>query len=503
MKQTLDSLPVRLYSAQTSRDIDALAIEKYNMPGYSLMSQAGKAVFDRLQQTWPLARRILVCCGAGNNAGDGYLVARLAQQAGLHVDVISMVDPENLQGDALRAYEDWKALGIQPRHFETELLDKQDLVVDALLGTGLQRDVEGEWYALIEAINNHPVPVIAVDIPSGLHGDTGTVMGIAMQADITVCFIALKRGMLTHQARDYCGELFFADLGVPADVYDRIAADARLLQWPSLKPLLSPRRHDTHKGSYGHVLVVGGDHGMPGAVRMAGEAALRSGAGRVSVATRPEHVDAVVGARPELMVWGVDAAIPESLISSADCIVIGPGLGRHSWGNRLLGQVLEWQGPRVVDADALNLITSEDGPRDDWVLTPHPGEAAHLLGETTADIQRDRYQAAQRLQSAYGGSIVLKGSGSILQAPGALPAVCAYGNPGMASAGMGDVLSGVIGGLMAQGFEVAAAAQLGMVVHARAGDLAAENGQRGLLASDLYPFVHSLLNPEGSLASDS
>ncbi len=376
----MNHLPSSLYTAQSSRELDRLAIEEFNVPGYTLMSRAGKAVFDLMQQEYSLSKRILVCCGAGNNAGDGYVVARLAAKAGFHVDVISMVEADKLQGDAKQAWHDWHAVGRQLLHYKPGVVDGYDVIIDALLGTGLQRPLEGKWLQLVEEINQSAAPVIAVDIPSGLNADSGSVMGAAVEADYTLSFIGLKRGLFTHQARDYCGEILFNDLQVPPDVYEKVQADATLLQWETLKQHLQPRRHNSHKGQYGHVLVIGGDYGMAGAVRMTSEAALRSGAGMVTVNTRPEHVAAIVTACPELMVLGCDAEIPSDLLSKATAIAIGPGLGQQAWGSRLLRQVLETSTPKVIDADALNLLDLNDGPRADWILTPPSGRGRAVTG---------------------------------------------------------------------------------------------------------------------------
>lgn len=494
MQQTLHRIPGELYSAQATRQIDANAIEQCGIPGYSLMSRAGNAVFDLIQQHYTLAKRLLVCCGAGNNAGDGYVVARLATQAGMDVSVISMIDPTQLKGDALQAYGDWKSLGRQLSRFKPEMLDQHDLVIDALLGTGLQRPVSGEWAELIEHINGHPIPVIAVDVPSGLNADTGSVMGTAIRARMTLSFIAMKQGLLTNDAADTCGDLYFAALEVPEEAYRTVLPSARLLGWEDLSGAIQPRPRNSHKGDFGRLLLVGGDHGMPGAIRMAAEAALRCGCGMVSVATRKDHVGALLAGRPELMIWDAEDGIPEHLLLQADAVVIGPGLGRGDWGRHLLQQVLTSRLPKLVDADGLNLLTKQQPPRQDWILTPHPGEAARLLDESGELVQQDRFSAARRLQNRYGGSVVLKGCGTIVQSSEQLPGVCAYGNPGMASAGMGDVLAGIIGSLLAQGHGFQQAAELGVVVHARAGDLAARDGERGMLASDLFDTVRRLMN---------
>ena len=378
-----------------------------------------------------------------------------------------------------------------------EVLETVDVVVDAFLGSGVDRDVSAEWKKLMEQINLSSVPVISVDIPSGLNADTGAVFGVAIKADITVSFIGLKRGLYTDMGPDYSGRLFFDDLGVPPAAYQSISPDARLLNWDSLKTRLTARLKNSHKNDFGHVLVVGGDHGMAGAVRLVGEAALRSGAGLVTIVTQPEHVSAITAGCPELMVVGLaKGQIPQDLLTKTDCIVIGPGLGQGSWGMNLLAQVLQSPLAKLVDADALNLLTNEDRGRDDWVLTPHPGEAARLLGFTTVDIQQNRFWTVGELQQHYGGVIVLKGCGTLIKSQEGLSELCAYGNPGMATAGMGDVLSGIIAALIAQGFSLSEAARIGVCVHARAGDLAARQGQRGLMASDLFAEIRSLVNPD-------
>lgn len=270
------------------------------------------------------------------------------------------------------------------------------------------------------------------------------------------------------------------------------------LDWRQLKLLLPKRRRDTSKTDYGHVLVVGGDYGMGGAVRMAAEAALRVGAGLVSVATRPEHVAIVSGNRPELMCHQVNTpADLEALLARATVLVIGPGLGKSPWSKQLLQHLLNVPLPKVIDADGLNLLAQMPLHNENWVLTPHPGEAARLLQSTLAAVQQDRAAAVQQLQRQYGGVVVLKGAGTLIQAETGATLQCPAGNPGMATGGMGDILSGVIGGLLAQQLPLAASAQAGVLIHSLAADQAATHGgERGLLACDLLPYLRLLVNPE-------
>lgn len=491
----MSNLPHNLYRAAQVRALDRIAIDQFSILGVELMTRAGAAAFAVLRHRWPQARRITVACGGGNNGGDGFVVARLAHAAGLKVTVSLLAEARSLKGDALQAYEAMLATGIEPQAFTPDALNDADLIVDAMLGTGLDREVEAAWRNAIVAINASPLPVLALDIPSGLNGNTGAVMGAAICAAATLSFIGVKQGMLTAEGAEHCGKILFDDLQLPAAAYENIEPSAQRIDYPSLAALLPRRSRSTHKGDCGHVLLIGGAPGMSGAVRMAGEAALRSGAGRVSLATSREHAAVINLTRPELMVHAVDnAAALSALINRADVIAIGPGLGTAQWGMAMLDTVLRCDTPLVVDADALNLLAIEPSMRDDWVLTPHPGEASRLLNITTAEVQADRFFAADALQRRYGGVAVLKGSGSMVVDQEGAVALCDAGNPGMASGGMGDVLTGVIAALIAQGLSLADAAKLGVWLHATAADRAVGQGERGLLASDLMPHLRKLVN---------
>jgi NAD(P)H-hydrate epimerase len=373
-----------------------------------------------------------------------------------------------------------------------------DLIVDALLGTGLERDVAGEWAEALAAAHAYPAPILAIDIPSGLHADSGELLGVAAEAAATITFIGLKQGLFTGNGPALTGRVYFDDLDVPAEVYAKQQPASHRIDWRQQSALLKPRRRITHKGKYGHLLVVGGDYGYSGAVRMAAEAAARSGAGLVSVATRRGHVAQINIGRPELMCHAIEEpAELRHLLAKVDAVAVGPGLGQSAWGVALFGTVLESNLPLVVDADALNLLAVEPTSRDGWVLTPHPGEAARMLGCKSSEIQADRLGSAAKLQQKYGGVVVLKGAGSVIRSGSTLPpSIATEGNPGMASGGMGDLLTGIIGGLWVQGFSAGEAARMGVCLHAAAGDrAAADGGERGLLASDLLPWIRPLLNP--------
>jgi len=485
-----------LYRATQVRDLDRVAIDDHGIPGYTLMTRAGAAAFDALRAHWPAASRIAVVCGGGNNGGDGYVVARLAKAHDLDVVLLHLGDPERLRGDAATAAADWQAAGGTVAPFNAEALVGADVIVDALLGTGLERPVEGAWADAITAINTAPAPVLALDVPSGLDADCGVPLGCAVRAAVTVTFVGQKPGLLTAQGPDHAGRVRFARLDLPDAVYAGIEPAARLLGDADLAALPARRQRGSHKGDHGHVLVVGGELGMSGAALLAGSAALRTGAGMVSLATRPGHAAALTAARPELMCHGVTGAADlRPLLRRADVVAIGPGLGRDRWGTMLLGAALDSGRPLVVDADALTLLAAEPTRCDDWILTPHPGEAARLLGCDTAAVQADRLVAVADLQAAYGGVVVLKGAGSLV-ADGAGPAMlCRDGNPGMAAGGFGDLLTGVVAALRAQGLAPGDAARLGVLLHARAGDLAAVEGERGMLPSDCLDPLRRLVNP--------
>jgi NAD(P)H-hydrate epimerase len=322
-------------------------------------------------------------------------------------------------------------------------------------------------------------------------------MGQAVKADMTITFIANKRGLYHGDAMDYTGETKLSTLNVPLAVYDQVTNEVERIEYEQFHTLLKPRRRNAHKGNFGHVLIIGGEYGLTGAPRMAGEAAARVGAGLVSIATRHAHAGIMNMSRPELMVHGVeDEASFHRLAERANVIAIGPGLGQSEWAQQLLNLAMDSGHPMVVDADALNVLSQSPQKRNKWVLTPHAGEAARLLGQSCAEIQEDRFTSVRELQETYGGIVVLKGAGTLVASTDLPVYLCAQGNPGMATGGMGDVLSGVIAGLIAQGIPLLDAATLGVCLHAAAGDGAAHvAGERGMIASDLMSWIRRLANP--------
>lgn len=491
MSLVADQLPLPLYTAAQVRELDARLIAA-GTPGYDLMQRAARVIWRALQRRWPQAGEITVLAGAGNNAGDGYLVASLAQRAGWSVRVLSLCEAARLKGDAAQAAADARAAGVAVEPFGADST-LRGVLVDALLGTGFQGELRAAYAAAIERINGSGLSVLAVDIPSGLNADTGHVAEQAVRADLTVSLVGLKIGLFTGDAPDWVGELVFDDLQADPQIAAQQAHAAVRLAGEAL-PRLAPRARTSHKGRFGHVLVVGGDRGFGGAAMLSAESALRSGAGMVSLATRAEHVAPALTRRPEVMCAAVESTYQlPGLCDKADVLVVGPGLGQGAWGRSLLSAVAASPRPQVWDADALNLLAAGavELPADS-VITPHPGEAARLLGCDTAAVQADRPAAALALAQRFQAVVVLKGAGSLIAAPDGRLRLCDRGHPAMATAGLGDVLAGLIGALRGQGLDAFDAAALGVWLHASAGQQLGEQG-RGLAASDLVAVIRQLL----------
>ncbi|WP_313085492.1 NAD(P)H-hydrate dehydratase [Pseudomonas sp.] len=499
MSQTTDTLPNRLYSAAQVRALDARLIAG-GTPGFELMQRAAHAAWRALRRRWSDAEAITVLAGRGNNAGDGYLVAALAQRAGRQVRVLAVGDPLQLQGDAARAFNEAQTAGVAmaPWSAEAEL---QGVLVDALLGTGIAGEVREPYAGAIRALNASGLPILAVDLPSGLCADTGRVLGESVRAELTVTFIALKLGLFTAEGKDRTGALVFDDLQADAAVVEEQPFAATRLAGPAL-PRLAPRSPTAHKGNFGQVLVIGGDLGTGGAALLTAEAALRCGASMVTLATRPEHVTASLVRRPEIMCSGVESTYAlTALTARADVLVIGPGLGQASWGRSLLSLAPQCRVPQVWDADALNLLATGaiDLPGD-CLLTPHPGEAARLLDLAVAEVQADRPAAARALAARFDCAVLLKGAGTLVADRDGRLALCDLGHPAMASAGLGDVLAGVAGALLAQGLTPFDAACLSVWLHAAAGERLGQQG-RGLAAADLIPAIRQLLEEQSPCLS--
>ncbi len=495
----MDSLSpshVPLHDIAAARRLDQAATALLGGDAFVLMQRAGEAAWQVVTQRWPKARRIAVVCGAGNNGGDGYVLARCARLAGRQVTVIHPAGGGPATPIAQRACTAYLAAGGEIGLFPCAL-DGFELIVDALFGIGLNRAPEGEAAALISAIDVAGVPVLALDVPSGVDAGRGIAPGVAVHAAHTVQFISAHAGLFTGDALECLGSWSLEPLDVPAAAFDGVRPVAELLHGQALAAWLPPRRLNTHKGESGRVLIAGGDHGSGGAVMLAGASALRSGTGLLSVATRAAHVAPLLARRPEAMVHAVESGDAlQPMLARADVVALGPGLGQGDWARDLFARVLACGKPLVLDADALNLLAQAPQALADAVLTPHPGEAARLLGSDTATVQRDRFAAVRALVERYRCAVVLKGAGSLIAAPGQTVRVIGAGNPGMAVGGMGDLLTGVVAALRGQGLSAFDAASAGALLHSLAGDAAAgELGQRGLLPSDLLQHLHRLANP--------
>ncbi len=513
-----------LYTAEAVVELDQLVIQHEGLSATQLMKRAGRDAFHLLLDQWPNVQNIQVFCGAGNNAGDGYILASLARQRQIDVVVRTVSSPDMLSGAAADAYQYALREGVTCQAFESnQFIDDQftlpenTVLVDALLGTGSRFPLSDEFAVVVEAINQaadrYDWPVLALDIPTGVNANTGAVATVAIKADATLSFIGQKQGNFTGTGRVYSGQRYYSDLGVDDEWLHLVNPNTQIIQRESVQQRLPSRDLDAHKNQCGHVLIVGGDsgtgYGYGGAPIMAAQMALRAGSGLVSVATRTEFVSAALSRQPEMMVAGIEngqALLP--MLARATGIVIGPGLGQSSWSEQLFYQVFEHAQalslPLVIDADALRLMNHErlgtvliDAATEvrPWILTPHAGEAASLLGISVEDIERDRFAAAQAIHQRYHAAVILKGAGTIVVTSTGEQWLCDHGNPGMASGGMGDVLSGLLGALLVQGMSPDDAALLGVVLHAQAADQAInDTGLRSLLATDLLPWVGKLLN---------
>ncbi|MDP5029275.1 NAD(P)H-hydrate dehydratase [Paraglaciecola sp.] len=500
------SLSYNLIRAEQVRQHELAAAASLNCGSYALMQRAGAAALQCIQAYYPLAQKILVLVGSGNNGGDGYIVASLARQQGLNV-IVASADPERLvKGDALQARALWL-------HDEGMIFDSNepdfnefDLVVDALLGTGLQGVIRPPMMSIIEKINRCKVPVLSLDVPSGMHSDTGAALPLAVEAQRTVTFVAIKPGSVTGVGKHYCGQLILADLAIAKPFHAMAKSAAQLISWSTLARL-SQRQNHANKGNFGRLVCFGGNQGMAGAICLTATAALRSGAGLVKVFCHEHSQALVANSQREIMLnTATGIAAIKAALDWSTCVVLGPGLGTDAWSHSIFEHVLAYLShtakPVIIDADGLNLLakkwqTNQRIKLPACVLTPHPGEAARLLGLTVQEIEQDRYAASQAISARYGAVCVLKGAGTIISQAtddGAC-LVCADGNPGMATAGMGDVLSGVIGAMLGQGMSAVDAASYGVCLHANAGDrVASDYGQRGMIASDLFQPLRAILN---------
>lgn len=483
-----------IYSIAQHQWVEREAKTTLNLNEDELMLRAGKAAFEKIAEKFPTIKTIAIFCGSGNNAGDGMVLARFASQAGwsvyLHRD-------EHVPLKTVASQRAFEALDKENIHFtslDAPLNEAVALVVDALFGIGFLHEVKNPYSTVIQRLNQTGLPIVALDIPSGLNADTGVICAACIHAQLTLTFIGLKLGLFTGEGPDVAGEIILISLGLDSYL-ETVSPYVKILALDTLKQVLTPRHKNSHKGDFGHVLVVGGGIGMGGAAYMAAAAAMRIGAGVVHVAIHPQYAIGVWQNLPEVMVHPIgDMQELQSLLLRCDVCVLGPGLGEDVWAKQVFDAVIGVSKPLIVDADALKWLAASPFHNQQWILTPHPGEAGTLLGITSHEIQYNRYQAIQQMVDQYGGVVVLKGRGSLI-AHQKERMLCQEGSPAMAVAGMGDILSGLIAGLVAQGIEPFIAAQLGVVLHAKAGEvLEKAEGTRGALALDFLPYIRKLVN---------
>ncbi|KFZ37534.1 carbohydrate kinase [Shewanella mangrovi] len=488
MAQHLSHLPTALYDAATIRDAEQAWAKHHQAPLFQLVEQAGLAAFELLQQRIPATSRIVVIAGQGNNGADALICYFWLKQREFDVSLL-VHSGKRATAEWQQAWQLLQAHDYAVADTEADFADV-DVIVDGLLGTGVRGELREDVAALVTCINRSKAIVFSLDLPSGINADTGT--GNAIVADFTLCMGAMKQGLLTSKARNCTGLLYFADIGLSEFLPE---PEVKRVGYEYLAGNLAARARDSHKGDSGRVTVIGGDYGMAGAVRLASEACLRSGAGLVTVVSRPEHQLTINSNRPELMFRGCELVDMEvySRLGWAKVLVLGPGLGKQDWGYNLFKAVGLSDKPMVLDADALNLLSQEPRRETRWVLTPHPGEAARLLAVDVEQVEQDRFAAVRELQQRYGGVVLLKGAGTLI-CDGDCVYVAPVGNPGLASGGCGDVLSGIIGALIAQGLDLSRATIAAVVIHGEAADKAAEDGERGMLASDLFPWIRRLVN---------
>lgn len=491
-----EQLPQHCWPVSRIKELEQKLADATGRSSFGLMRLAGEALFNLSQQRFPNTRHCLILCGGGNNGGDGYVFATLAQHAGIKVTLVDASTGKAHPAEAKSAIAQWRSADKVHSITAEEVWPTDiDLIVDALCGIGIQQAPRQPYQKLIEQANQHSAPILSVDVPSGLNADTGQVAGSAIRATATLTFITLKPGLITGQGRVYTGKLYYADLGFNS-LTDVPEAPIRCFQADKLATWLPERQAAAHKGDMGKLVLIGGEAGTAGAIRLSGEGALRSGAGLVRVLTHSSNIVPLLTARPELMTNELTADNLENALDWADVVAIGPGLGQSEWGKAALRQVKLSKKPMLWDADALNLLAMEPNTRQNRILTPHPGEAARLLDISVAEVESDRVATAQQLVERFGGVAVLKGSGTVIASAGK-PVVIAYvGNPGMATGGMGDVLTGVISALLAQNISLWSAACAGVIAHGHAADLdAAQNGTRGMLATDVIHQLRKSVNP--------
>jgi len=512
---------MRVVTAHTMQELDNRAITEFGIPGLTLMERAGQACVTEIISGFGQSGRAFVLAGKGNNGGDGFVIARLLLAEGWNVTVLILAERQQISGDAAINLEMLPESVIaycnDPVHLPTlycEAIIQADLIIDALFGTGLRSDLTGIYHEAIELMNNSERPILAVDIPSGIHGTTGRPLGSAVHADITVAFAFAKLGHVLYPGAEYTGRLVVADIGIPAELMG-ITPGYDFMNRTTVCPLLQRRDRQAHKGTYGHSLIIAGSTGKTGAAALSANSAMRAGSGLVTLAVA-ESIHAILEIKTtEVMTvpladagsgYLTSSAVPvlEKLLTGKAAVAIGPGIGRRPGTIALVQALIETvELPLVLDADALNAL-SEDlallhrKKSKTVILTPHPGEMSRLVGTSIPDVEAIRISVAQEFARRYDVYLVLKGARTIIASPAGTVAINGSGNPGMASGGMGDVLTGILVSLVGQGYSAWDACRLGVFIHGHAADLVArDKGEIGINATDvleMLPYAyHELL----------
>lgn len=495
---------MKLATREIIREIDRISIEEYGIPGLILMENAGRAVSKVVLEEFPLSRRIAIFAGGGNNGGDGFVVSRHLISEGLDVTTYLTSDPKKYRGDALTNLEALRKIGgklIDIRKNGLSYYQGADLIIDALFGTGLDREIEGFYRDVIDFINSQSVPRIAVDIPSGLNADTGFPLGISVKADITVTFAVPKIGIAIYPGIEYAGKVYVADITTPKLLEKDITSE--LITYDTVRGIIKPRHKDTHKGTYGHLFILAGSPGKTGAATLAAQGALRTGTGLVTVGI-PRGLNPIMAQK---LTEAMTEPLPETdngtfgkesiemalrvISSRKTALAVGPGISTTQDTAEFLYEILKNSPiPIVADADGITIIAQNlkilKELKAPIVLTPHPGEMSRLIGKTGEDVQKNRIGVARDFSSMYNVYTVLKGARTVISTPDGRVFINPTGNPGMASGGMGDVLTGIIGGFLAQGYSPADACVLGVFSHGLSGDFVAHKmGEVGIIAGDV------------------
>ncbi len=502
---------MKLATRDIVREIDRISIEEYGIQGLILMENAGRAVAEVVLDEFPKVKRVAIFAGGGNNGGDGFVVGRHLMNKGLDVTTYLTVDPKKYKGDALINFQALSKIGGEIIRLNNGFAGYKgaDLIVDALFGTGLDREVDGFYREVIDYINSQAVPRIAVDIPSGLDSDTGFPLGVSVKADVTVTFVLPKIGLAIYPGINYAGKVYVVDITTPKFLEEDIPFE--LITYETVSGILKPRHPNTHKGTYGHLFILAGSPGKTGAATLAALGGLRVGTGLVTIgipkSLNPIMEEKTTEAMTEPLPETENTTLGKVSIEAAKRIIsarktalaIGPGISTAAETGEFFFEILRSSSlPMVVDADGITLLAQNlnilKKLKAPLVLTPHPGEMSRLIGKTGDEIQKSRISVARDFSSMYNVYTVLKGARTVISTPDGRVFINPTGNPGMASGGMGDVLTGVIGGFLAQGYDPADACILGVFAHGFAGDIIArKKGEAGIIASDIAEILPETL----------